>query len=315
MTDSNENLAAIDLGTNSCRLRICDSRGYLIYNSANPTKLGEGLQAGNLLSDEAMHRALNYFMFIKEKFAELNITKYRAIATAACRTATNGKDFARMVYEQSSIKLDIISAYEEAVLNLRGAQLNADKNNKYILVYDLGGGSTEITLATNTADPQIIRTISVPFGARNAAEQFDICEYKKENASKLRTEIAAYVQDFVKQTAFEKYREDCSCIATSSTPLRLMSMIQKVASYDKYYADGYSADVKQYDEQIFKVWNNTLEQMRQNPCIGENRAPIFVAACIIFKTIYDCLGVKTITASLKGALDAIIADLRENQNG
>ena len=76
--------------------------------------------------------------------------------------------------------MNIISPEEEAILNVKGARLNADKNAEYVVVYDLGGGSTEITLATNNEKPKIIYTVSVPWGARNATEAFDLAEYNAE---------------------------------------------------------------------------------------------------------------------------------------
>ena len=107
--------------------------------------------------------------------------KYRAIATASCRMASNGMEFVKRVAEISGIKIDVIDSKQEAYLNLKGALLNADKNAKYALVYDLGGGSTEITLATNETTPKILHTISIPWGARNSAEAFDLIEYNEAN--------------------------------------------------------------------------------------------------------------------------------------
>ena len=88
-------------------------------------------------------------------------------------------------------------------------------------------------------------------------------------------------------------------------------MINKTGAYNKDFADGLSATAEQIDKQIDEILQMNLEQLSESPYIGENRAPIFVAACIIFQTIYQVLQIKELTASLKGAQEAIIAELEQ----
>ena len=107
------------------------------------------------------------------------------------------------------------------------------------------------------------------------------------------------------------YLPQCACVATSSTPLRLLSMVKQIGSYNKDFADGLTASTKQIDEQIQNILNMTLEQLSKSPYVGENRASIFVAACLIFQTVYKVLQIGEITASLKGAQEAIIEQLEQ----
>ena len=216
-----------------------------------------------------------------------------------------------MVEEMCGIKLEIISAQEEALLNLKGARLNAAPDTPYLLVYDLGGGSTEITLATNEVNPKVLYTISIPWGARNASEAFDLIEYNSDNAELLRAEVRKYTLDFLHNSEFLMYQNQCECIATSSTPLRLLSMVWHTEGYNKDRVDGMAAETRLIDEQIANIWQSSYDELLQNQYIGENRAPIIVAATIIFKQIYDDLQIKTLTASLKGAQEAIIEDLAQ----
>lgn len=306
-----ENLAAIDLGTNSCRLRITDKYGNLVYRHAETVKLGEGLYGNNKFSSEAMERTMRCLSQYYEDICTYGVLHYRAVATASCRMAANGGKFVKMVDELCGIKLEIISPEEEALLNLRGAQMNASPGVPYLLVYDLGGGSTEITLATNDEHPKILYTVSIPWGARNAAEAFDLVEYDEERADELRAEVKKYTQQFLNGSEFLMYKNQCECIATSSTPLRLLSMVWNTEGYNKDRIDGMAAEVRMIDEKIEKIWQMSLEEMEKCQYIGENRAPIFVAATVIFKEIYDNLQLSAITASLKGAQDAIIRDLVE----
>ena len=303
------NLAAIDLGTNSCRLLITSGKGYSVYRKTTTTKLGEGLHAAGKFSEEAIKRGLTCLSEYAGIMREYGVIDYKAIATASCRMAANGADFVKSVEELCGLRLSIVSPHEEALLNVKGARLNSDKNVEYVVVYDLGGGSTEITLATNTDNPKIVYTVSIPWGARNATEAFDLHEYNEENAEKLREEVHRYTSDFLKKSELEKYRNKCEFMATSSTPLRLVSMSHNLGSYNRYNADGMREDIVELDKQIELIQNMNFAQMAASPYIGENRAMIFQAACVIFKTIYDDLQIKTLTASLKGAQEAIINDL------
>jgi exopolyphosphatase/guanosine-5'-triphosphate,3'-diphosphate pyrophosphatase len=306
-----ENLAAIDLGTNSCRLRITDKSGNVIYREAVTTKLGEGLAENMCFTPEAIERGLRCLSRFSEHMEDYQVGHYRAVTTASCRMASNGPQFVQMVKETCGIELEIISPLEEATLTLKGAILNAEKDKAYVLVYDLGGGSTEITLATNETEPKILHTVSIPWGARNSSEVFDLTEYNAKNALKLATEIKKITAEFMQNSNFAKYRDNCCCLATSSTPLRLVSMVKNAGVYSKEYADGVKAPVTEIEQQVQKVFAMDLAEMAQNPYIGESRYNIFTAACVIFSTIYQTLQIKELTASLKGAQEAIIEELRQ----
>lgn len=306
--------AAIDLGTQSNRLLIADENGKELYKNIITTRLGEGMYAQMKFTPEAMERGINSFKEFSDEMKKYCVTKYRAIATAACRMASNGPDFVKAVEEISGIKLEVIDGYEEARLNLKGALVNAKGKAPYVLVYDLGGGSTEITLATNEEDPKILHTVSIPWGARNASEAFDLAEYVPENADKLRKEVAGYVADFCEKSNLSAYKDKVCCVATSSTPLRLISWVENYGDYDRERADGIEEKIAGFDSVIAEINTMSREALAKSPYVGEKRSYIFQAATVIFKTIYDGLGVQKLTASLKSAKDGIIEELVE-ENG
>lgn len=303
------NLAAIDLGTNSCRLYITDKNGDKLYREGQNIMLGEEMSKNMCFTSVAMERGLHCLAMYRELMNNYQVKHYRAVATASCRMAKNSTEFLTLAQEMCDIDLEVISPQEEAFLTLKGACLNADPHKKYILVYDLGGGSTEITLATNGQQPQIIYTLSIPLGARNSAEIFDLSEYDKQRADDLRNKIKQYTQKFIKESNFMSYLPDCSCLATSGTPLRLAAMILQNRTYDREQVDGVTLDVKRIDEQIQWIQHSNLLSLSENKYIGSKRAPIFTAASVIFQTIYQELHLSQLTASLKGAQEAIIEDL------
>ncbi|MBO4285655.1 MAG: hypothetical protein J5895_05455 [Alphaproteobacteria bacterium] len=303
-------LASIDLGSNSCRIRIATLEGNLLYKDSKPTKLGEGLFQTKKLSADSMNRALSVFQDFAEKMKAHHVEAYRAIATAACRMAQNGKMFASEVEKQTGIKIEIIDSKEEARLNLKGALLNADKDSEYVVVYDLGGASTEITLAKNNKTGEILHTISIPLGARNASEGYDLQEFQPNKAQKLANDIKAYVQAFIDDSHLKDYQDKCCLIATSSTPLRLCSMVYGDGFYAREKNDGKILKKTDLDQAVQCCCEMSLSERANSPYIGSDRASVFVAAGVIFKSIYDTLDFKQMTVSFKGAQDAILEELR-----
>lgn len=307
--DNTKYFAAIDLGTNSCRLVIADENKNYVYADALSPRLGEGMFPDMYFTPQAIERGVKCFYDFKQIMYKYNIISYRAIATASCRMAKNSQEFLDKVYQESLIKIDVIDGFEEARLNLKGALQHVCGKSKYVVVYDLGGGSTEITLATNETDPKIIHTVSIPWGARNASEAFDMIEYCPEKAAKLEREIATYSQKFIKDAKLDDCRDDICFVATSSTPLRFVCMINQFGKYDRDKADGIKMATADIDKQIAKIYTLSQPEMLANKYIGNKRSFIFTSACVIFKTIYDHLGIKEITASLKSAKDGIIDEL------
>ena len=307
----NKYYAAIDLGTNSCRLLVADKSGKYVYKDTVSTKLGEGMFAQNKLTDEAQNRTLECFYNFKQQIDKFGVEpqNVRAIPTASCRMASNAEEFLHKVYHETMINLDVIDGQEEARLNLIGAMDYVKSKANYVLIYDLGGGSTEVSLAKNTKNAEIMFSITIPWGARNASEAFALSSYDPEKAELLRREIRRWVDGFKNESNWEKYKNDICVVATSSTPLRLVSMVKNFGEYDRERADGVTVKYTDVDKQIESVYTMSPQEMAKNNYIGEKRSLIFVAAGVFFQTISKGLDVKEFTASLKSAKDGIIKEL------
>lgn len=309
---TSRNYAAIDLGSNSCRLLICDDQGKTLFTEHYSTRLAEGMEENNCLTEQAIMRGEDAFYKIKKHLKEYNVSEcdLRAIATAACRMAKNGQEFIDKIKDISGIVLEIIDGEEEARLNLEGAAEHVKGKSKYVLIWDVGGGSTEVSLATNNDKPKIIKTISIPYGARNAAEQFDLHEYDEVKAAKLAEEIDGYLQKFLADVKMPDLK-DISFIATSSTALRLTAIIEGKEKYEREKEDGRVITAKQIFAVLPKLYKCSVEELGKNPNVGESRAPIFAAACVIFARVVERLSADNITVSLKSAKDAVVANLIE----
>ena len=314
---TNKTFAAIDLGTNSCRLLIADENQKTVYSDTQNVRLGEGMHAQMCFTEQAIQRGYQTLQEFAQKIKEFNCVKVRAIATAACRMASNGAEFVKNVEEKCGIRLEVIDGVEEARLNLKGAIMNSLEKAPYVVVYDLGGGSTEITLATNDKTQKILYTISIPWGARNASEAFGLEEeYVAEKALELKKVVKAYCDDFIKNSDYLADKGKCCFVATSSSPLRLSAWIHNRGEYVRENEDGQVLKCEDMDKVIAQIYNMNREERAQSPYIGQKRASVFVAAAIIFQTIYSELEIDELIASLKSAKDGIIAELtEENKNG
>ena len=308
--ETEQYFAAIDLGTNSCRLVIADTKGEYLCKKNVKTALGEGMYKEMKITPEAFQRGVNCLNDFSKEIKHYSPCRLRAVATAGCRMAKNAAEFLAKVKEKSHIDLEVIDAHEEARLNLKGASVHVMGQKPYVLLYDLGGGSTEITLAENNDAQRILYTISIPWGARNASEAFALNNYDAKQADKLRAEVKKYVTDFMTQADWAQYKDQCSAVATSSSPLRLAAMIEKPGEYKREAMDGKRLITSEVDKVIAEIFTTTEAERAASPYIGAKRAPIFVAACVIFQQIYQDLGLTELTASLKSAKDGIIEELR-----
>lgn len=304
--------AAIDLGTNSCRLLIVNQNGKPAYQDSIPTRLGEGLQREMKLTPEAIARGIDCFDQYKNVLDRYEIVKLRAIATEACRSAKNSRFFLQKVYEKTGIHIEVVDAKEEARLNLKGAISHVRKGKPYVAIVDLGGGSTEITLATNSDNPEMISTVSIPWGSITASDAFKLETYDENNADRLREDVKRWVDGFKRTAYYDDLLNNVSFVATSSTPLRLAAIVKKHDHYDREKCDGLKFKIGDIAKILDDLKEKSVEEMAANPCIGEKRSRMFVAATVMFKEIFDGLGAEEIVASLKSAKDGIVEELIEN---
>ena len=154
--------AAIDLGTNNCRLLIAkpSADGFIVVDAfSRIVRLGEGLAGTGQLSDAAIERAIGALTICAEKLKRRHVTLARSVATEACRRASNGQDFIDRVYRETGIALDIISAQEEARLAVLGCHALLEPGEGPALIFDIGGGSTELVLVDTAGPvPRILRS-------------------------------------------------------------------------------------------------------------------------------------------------------------
>ncbi|MEM6584273.1 MAG: Ppx/GppA family phosphatase, partial [Pseudomonadota bacterium] len=222
-----EAYAALDLGTNNCRLLIARPSGKdftVIDAFSRVVRLGEDLATTGRLSDEAMDRTLSALSICADKLKRRNVRLARSVATEACRRAENGADFIERVRRETGIALDIISAEEEARLAVLGCHILLEQGTGPAIIFDIGGGSTELVLLESDGQssgkiPRIIDWQSVPWGVVSLTDTVSPTPGKKETRE-ARLERYARMREVV-STSFEPFAERIAS-AAEATDIRLL---------------------------------------------------------------------------------------------
>jgi exopolyphosphatase/guanosine-5'-triphosphate,3'-diphosphate pyrophosphatase len=171
-----ERFAALDLGTNNCRLLIASPRGkgFRVFDAfSRIVRLGEGMSISGALSDAAMERTLDALKVCAEKIERREVTRQRCIATQACRAASNGEEFLSRVFESTGLEFEIITPAEEARLAVTGCADLLDTEAEAGLIFDIGGGSTELSwVRPGAGEPDVAAWTSMPIGVVSLSEKF-----------------------------------------------------------------------------------------------------------------------------------------------
>ena len=285
---------ALDLGTNNCRLLIARPSfdGFTVVDAySRVVRLGEGLMEAGRLSDAAMERTLAALAACAEKLARRDVRLTRNVATEACRRASNGLSFVERVYDETGIALDVISAAEEARLAVLGCHVLIDADGPPALVFDIGGGSTELMLVAPSgigdAPPAIIDWVSMPWGVVSLAEtepQWPHAADRAEAYERMRDEIWPWLDRFAEKLAARGVTE-VQLLGTSGTITTLASVQLGLPGYDRRRVDGCAVDTHDLAALCRSIGLASVTERARIACVGPDRAELIVAGCAILEAI------------------------------
>ena len=313
--------AALDLGTNNCRLLIARPSGQdftVIDAFSRVVRLGEGLALSGKLSDEAMDRALGALHVCAEKLRRRNVFLARSVATEACRRATNGADFIERVHRETGIVLDIISAQEEARLAVLGCHVLLEQGDGPALIFDIGGGSTELILVGpgEGAIPRILDWQSVPWGVvsltdtvmrENGAAQDESGRLALYAA--MRGKVDNSFAPFAQRIAEASREADIRLLGTSGTVTTLASLHLELPHYDRRAVDGLIVPSASMRDISAKLSRLSQQERGRLPCIGPDRAELVVAGCAILESILDLWPAERLGVADRGIREGILRSL------
>lgn len=317
-----QSFGAIDLGTNNCRLLIAKptADGFVVIDAfSRVVRLGEGLAATGRLSDAAMDRAVAALSICADKLRRRRVVLARSVATEACRRAANGDAFIRRVEDETGILLDVITAEEEARLAVLGCHVLLDRGGGEALIFDIGGGSTELVrVTTDGAVPQIVDWESAPWGVVSLTESelFDDDDPVARMAGyqRMRDRVAASFIEFRNRLPVPAPGGSRRLLGTSGTVTTLASLHLKLPAYDRSAIDGLivpSASMRRISSELSGM---SEEQRRLLPCIGRERASLVVAGCAILEAILDLWPAEELCVADRGIREGILRNLMSSRS-
>ena len=307
--------AALDLGTNNCRLLIARAGGddFTVVDAfSRVVRLGEGLAATGRMSDEAMDRAVEALSVCAEKLKKRNVVLARSVATEACRQAVNGAQFIERVKRETGIHLDIISPKEEARLAVMGCHALLEQGEGPALIFDIGGGSTELVLVSTTGGvPEILDWVSVPWGVVSLTESERAEAETPEQLNAIYTSMRAKVMASFAEFAARLPEDggDRRLLGTSGTVTTLASVYLKLNSYDRRAVDGLHLPTAAMREISRELAGRTIERRAEFPTIGHERADLVVAGCAILEAIFDIWPGERLGVADRGIREGILRAL------
>ncbi len=307
--------AALDLGTNNCRLLIAKAGGddFTVVDAfSRVVRLGEGLNSTGRMSDEAMDRAVEALTVCAEKLKKRNVVLARSVATEACRQALNGVEFIERVKRETGIHLDIISPKEEARLAVMGCHALLEEGEGPALIFDIGGGSTELVLvSTDGMVPEIVDWVSVPWGVvsltESERETDDSPEALQAIYKSMRDKVAKSFAEFASR--LPKDGGHHRLLGTSGTVTTLASVYLKLPSYDRRAVDGLHLPTAAMREISRELAGRTIKGRAEFPTIGHERADLVVAGCAILEAIFDIWPGERLGVADRGIREGILRAL------
>jgi exopolyphosphatase/guanosine-5'-triphosphate,3'-diphosphate pyrophosphatase len=313
--------AAIDLGTNNCRLLIARPSGenFIVIDAfSRVVRLGEGLAQTGRLSQAAMDRALSALHICADKLCRRSVQLARSVATEACRRAENGAEFIERVRQETGIALDIISAREEARLAVLGCHILLEPGSGPAMIFDIGGGSTELVLIDSTEPvPRILDWQSVPWGVVSLTET---CGPEGEDQAsrtaryvRMRELVSDSFAPFADRAA--RVRAAAPGIAplrllgTSGTVTTLASLHLDLPQYDRRAVDGLIVPAASMRAISARLSSMAIAERRELPCIGRERADLVVAGCAILDAILDVWPADRLGVADRGIREGILRSL------
>ena len=323
------NYAALDLGTNNCRLLIARPAhgGFRVIDAfSRIVRLGEGMTATGALSPAAMDRTIEALRICAGKIGHRRIAGGRYVATEACRRAANCSEFIARVREEIGIEIEIISTAEEARLVVTGCAPLLHPRIPYAIVFDIGGGSTEIVWLRQghkrrggreprRPPPEILGSTSLPFGVVTFTERFGGIEVSPAIYKAMVAEAEAALAPFEQMHRIRREVRSgrAQMLGSSGTVTTLAGVHLALPRYIRAMVDGSTLTFDQIELVSRHLAGLDLAGRAANPCVGRERADLVLSGCAILDAICATWPVGRLRVADRGIREGILFDLMQGE--
>jgi exopolyphosphatase/guanosine-5'-triphosphate,3'-diphosphate pyrophosphatase len=307
--------AALDLGTNNCRLLIAcpTGDGFRVVDSfSRIIRLGEGISATGSISEAAIERAIAALSICRDKIASKKAKRLRLIATEACRAASNADAFRDRVAAETGIRLEVIDRETEATLAVIGCSPLLDQQGRGAILFDIGGGSTELVRIERdptepNATPRIKAWMSIPLGVVTLAEHFGGKNVTPESYALMVQEVAQHIAPFVAEHGADL--RDMHLLGTSGTVTTLAGVHLNLLRYDRRRIDGVWLNNADVTATIARLLGMSYQERAANNCIGVERADLVLAGCAILDAIRNAFPLPRLRVADRGLREGMLVEM------
>lgn len=320
---------ALDLGTNNCRLLVArpSRRGFFVVDAfSRIIRLGEGVSRSGCLSEAAIERTLDALQVCADKLLRQQVGRSRLIATQACRIANNGAEFLDRVRTKTGLALEIVSQETEAKLAVSGCASLIDPKSDLALVFDIGGGSSEIIWLDlskrehtwqrslhDRLDAQncIAAWTSLPVGVVTLAERFGGREVGRQEFEEMVAHVIEHLRAFEDEHGFARRLANARVhmLGTSGTVTTVAGVHLGLPRYDRSRVDGSWLKLEDVRSVSDRLLDCSYEQRIAQPCIGRDRADLVLAGCAIVEALTRMWACTWLRVADRGLREGILATL------
>ena len=320
---------ALDLGTNNCRLLIArpSRRGFVVVDAfSRIIRLGEGVANSGRLGDTAMDRTVDALAVCASKLERAGVARSRLVATEACRIAANGPEFLARVHRETGLDIEILSREAEARLAVSGCAALLDGRSDLVLVFDIGGGSSELIwldLARRgrgrgksigdrvEVQACIADWTSLPVGVVTLAESFGGRDVDRDVFEAMVRHVLRLLAPFEARGQFRDRmrRQRSHLLGTSGTVTTVAGIHLGLRRYDRSRVDGSWMRVAEARAVTRSLLERSYEERVAEPCIGRERADLVLAGCAILEAVVRTWPCEQLRVADRGLREGILASL------
>ncbi|MFL6799358.1 MAG: Ppx/GppA phosphatase family protein [Xanthobacteraceae bacterium] len=310
--------AALDLGTNNCRLLVARPTGNsfrVVDAFSRIIRLGEGVSRSGRLSEAAIARAVDALAICRDKMRNRDVTRARLIATEACRAAENGDEFRTRIAEQVGLQLEIVDRETEAALAATGCTPLFDPAAEGVILFDIGGGSSELVSLGRSPPcrrgpplPKIKGWVSLPLGVVTLAERHGGQAVSRETYQAMIAEVARSLDAFVAEHGRAEVQA-AHLLGTSGTVTTIAGVHLGLRHYERRRVDGCWIAHEDATRVIDRLLAMSYEDRVANPCIGAERADLVLAGCAILDAIRTAFPCPRLRVADRGLREGMLVEM------